>query len=249
MIERILGLSAALTLLLITIAPTSWAQEERQNSEPRKITPRPFTAVYLLTSGPLTLGKMTRTLSLTPEGRYIYDSYSKPIGYAKWFVSTTLKERSEWILHNGQLRPLSYHYDRSGDKKKLARHVHITFDWEVMRATNTINNDPWHMAISDNTLDKLLYHLAVVYDLQRGRTELSYTVADGGKLKTQRFEIIGEERIETPLGTFNTLKLKTSGKRDTFIWCAPKLDYLPVQLEQSEKRGTLTMQMTALEWH
>ncbi len=240
-------ISFALTLLVLNSA--AGAQEERSGATtPEGIQPRLFTATYQLTSGPLTLGTMTRTLTLTPEGRYIYDSYSKPIGYAKWFVSTTLKERSEWILHNGRPRPLSYSYDRSGDKKR-ERHVRIEFDWKRMRVINSINNDPWQMKIPADTLDKLLYHLAVVYDLQQGRRELRYNVADGGKLKSHTFEIMGRERIETPLGTFNTLKLKTPGKRDTTIWCAPELDYLPVQLEQSEKRGSLTMQMTELKWH
>ncbi|HGX93180.1 MAG TPA: DUF3108 domain-containing protein [Candidatus Tenderia sp.] len=232
---------------LFILASTSWAQEAGETATPTGAQPVPFTAVYLLTSGPLTLGKMTRTLSLSAEGHYIYNSHSKPIGYAKWFVSTELRERSEWILHDGQPRPLSYRYDRTGDKKR-ERHVHIRFDWEKMRVINSINNDPWQMSIPADTLDKLLYHLAVVYDLQQGKTTLSYHVADGGKLKTHTFEIIGNEQITTPLGTFNTLKLKTPGKRDTIIWCAPELDYLPVQLEQKEKRGSLTMQMTSLEW-
>jgi len=209
--------------------------------------PRPFKATYVLTSGPLTLGQMTRKLHINDDGNFVYDSHSKPIGYAKWFVSTVLKERSVWAMHEGRPRPLSYRYDRTGDKDR-ERHVHIRFDWEKMRVINTINNDPWIMEIPPGTLDKLLYHLAVSYDLQQGRETLTYEVADGGKIKHYEFQRLGRERIETPLGDFITIKLKkTSGKRHTVIWCAPELDYLPVQIEQQEKRGDLTMQLIAIE--
>ena len=208
--------------------------------------PQPFTAVYVLTSGPLTLGEMTRKLYVNNEGNFVFESSSEPIGYAKWFVSTILKERSEWIIHEGQPRPLKYSYDRTGDKDK-ERHVHLDFDWKNNRVINTINNDPWRMEIPEGTQDKLLYHLTVMYDLQQGKESLSYDVADGGRLKKYNFEFLGRDRIDTPLGVFNTVKLKKPGKRDTIIWFAPELGYVPIQIEQQEKRGSLIMQISSLE--
>jgi hypothetical protein len=200
--------------------------------------PESFSITYVLTKGPLELAQMTRRLYKNDNGHYVYDSFSEPIGYARWFTDVTLREKSEWVFHNNQLRPLFYSYDRKGDDRD--RHVHLRFDWDKMRVINTINNTPWTMSIPDGTLDKLLYHLAVMYDLERGKKSLSYDIADGGKLKHYNFINHGEESLETDMGTLRTLKIELRGKkRDTVIWCAIDYNYLPVKLTQDDNGMTL----------
>lgn len=208
--------------------------------------PEKFDATYTLTVGPLTLAEMTRKLYPKGDGSYVYESYSKAAGYARWFTKSVLVERSEWKYEKQQLRPLSYSYDRTGDSNK-ERHVKLVFDWVNSRVTNIINNEPWKMELPAGTLDKLLYQLAVVNDLQQGRrTKLEYNVADGGSMKNIRFEILGEERIKTALGEFDTLKVKTEGARTTTLWCAKTLGYLPVLIEQHDDRGQALLKMTGL---
>ena len=206
--------------------------------------PDRFSITYVLTKGPLTLGEMTRTLAPNDDGTYTYESYSKPVGYARWFTKSTLTERSKWTYHNKMLRPLVYSYDSSGGKKE--RHVKLDFDWEKGRVTNTINNDPWKMDIPDNTMDKLLYHLALMHDLQIGRETLQYQVADGGSLKSYEFEILGREKLKTKLGVFDTIKLKRPGKRETILWCATELNFIPIRIEQDDKHGLLRMSVKNL---
>ncbi len=206
--------------------------------------PDQFSITYVLSKGPLTLGEMTRSLTPNNDGTYTYESYSRPVGYARWFTKATLTERSKWTYHNKMLRPLIYSYDSSGGKKE--RHVKLDFDWKKMRVTNTINNDPWTMDIENNTLDKLLYHLALMYDLQTGREELRYLVADGGSLKHYEFEILGREKLKTKQGVFDTIKLKRPGKRETILWCAPELNFVPIRIEQNDKHGLLRMEVKEL---
>ncbi len=201
--------------------------------------PESFSVTYTLNKGPLTLAEMTRKLYKNNEGHYVYESYSKPIGYARWFTDSTLLEKTEWIYHEGQLRPINYSYDRNSSKRE--RHVKLKFDWNKMRVTNDINNDRWSMTIPTGTLDKLLYHLAVMHDLKQGNTSLDYKVADGGTLKSYAFNNLGKETIKTGLGTFNTIKLERPGKRDTILWCAEELNYLPVKIVQEEDGSQLTL--------
>ncbi len=209
--------------------------------------PEKFEATYSLSVGPLTLAEMTRKLYPKGDGSYIYESRSKPIGYARWFTKSTLVERSEWRYENQQLRPITYSYDRSGDSDE-ERHVKLIFDWQNGRVTNIINKDPWKMKLPAGTQDKLLYQLALVNDLQRGQrlTKLEYNVADGGTAKVIKFEIVGEERIKTKLGEFDTLKLQTTGTRTTTLWCAKALNYLPVLIEQHDDRGSALLKLTDL---
>ncbi len=206
--------------------------------------PESFTVTYTLTKGPLTLADMKRKLYKNDHGNYVYESYSEPVGYARWFTDSTLLEKTEWTYHQQQLRPINYSYDRKGSKKQ--RHVKLSFDWDKMRVTNDINNDPWSMKISDGTLDKLLYHLAVMQDLSNGKESLEYLVADGGKLKTYSFSNLGKETLRTKLGRFKTIKLKRPGKRDTILWCAEELSYLPVKMVQEENGIVLTLTLKSV---
>jgi hypothetical protein len=208
--------------------------------------PEKFEATYTLSAGPLTLAEMTRKLYPKGDGSYVYESHSKPVGYARWFTNSTLVERSEWRYEKQQPRPLLYSYDRTGDRDK-ERHVKLIFDWVNGVVTNIINKDPWKMEIPPGAQDKLLYQLTLVHDLQLGqRAKLEYNVADGGSVKNIKFEIIGEERIKTAIGEFDTLKLKTEGTRTTTLWCAKTLGYFPVLIEQHDDRGQALLKLTSL---
>jgi hypothetical protein len=80
-------------------------------------------------------------------------------------------------------------------------------------------------------------------DLAKDKQKFHYKIADGGKIKIYDITILGEEVITTPLGQFTAIKLlrKREGKKErkTTLWCAPSLNYLPVQLEHIEKDGTV----------
>lgn len=211
------------------------------------VLPEQFSANYKLALGPVELAQMTRKLYRNQQGNFVFESHSKPTGYARWLTSSELKESSEWIYHDGQMRPLHYVYDRSGDKK---RHVELKFDWDKQRVTNIINNDPWKMSVPNGALDKILYHLAVVRDLELGKEKFEYQIADGGKLKTVRFEYQGEEVLETKLGRVNTIKMHHPGKRkenDTWLWFAKEFNYLPVQIQQQKKTGKVMITLQSLE--
>ena len=76
-----------------------------------------------------------------------------------------------------------------------------------------------------------------------GRQNLRYTIADGGKIKDYNFEILGEETLSTPLGKLDTVKLerhKPNSRRKSTLWCAKKLEFLPVKVENVEKDGRIT---------
>lgn len=188
-----------------------------------------FTAHYTLGKGPLELADLTRRVYRSADDTYVFLSEAKPLGIVKLFNKSTITETSEWTYVDNQLRPLSYVYDRHGDKDP--RQFKITFDWQKLMASSS-GAESWHVAIQPGILDKLLFHLALIHDLQRGRQELTYLIADSGTIKNHLFTVVGKESITTELGTFETWKLERNGNHQTILWCAPKLGYMPVKLEQ-----------------
>ena len=206
-----------------------------------------FNAEYSLKRNGITLGISTRTLTTAKDGTYIYASTTRATGIIAWFVKDNIDEYSNWSFDGSQLRPQEYVYNRHGGSK--TRHVKLKFDWQHLIVTNTIDGDPWRMEIPPNAQDKLVYQLSIMYDLLKGKKDLEYKIADGGKLKDYTFDIEGEEELNTALGKIKTVRIQRIGdRRDTTVWCAPKLYYLPVRLEQQDTDGShLTMQLTSVE--
>lgn len=206
----------------------------------------PFSAVYTVKMGIITIGETRRELSATKDGTYLFESITVPKGMAKMLTSGQVIERSQWKPTGDTLVPLAYTYFNSGTKKN--RNVRISFDWENRVIVNNINGDLWQMGLEDGTQDKLLYQLSIMKDLAEGETDLKYPVADGGRLKTYHFEWKGVETIKTPAGTFDTVRLRRMhGKTTTTIWCAAKLGFLPVRIQQQKRdEGPSTATLTSV---
>lgn len=148
-------------------------------------------------------------------------------------------ESSRFQLHQARIRPLHYHYQRKVLGKK--REATLSFDWDALSVLNEVKKIPWSMTIPADAHDKLSYQLQLRHDLAAGATELSYAVADGGRLKTYRFEVLGKETIQSPAGDFVSLKVQRvrdeDNDRETLIWFAPERDYAIVRLLQVEPDG------------
>jgi len=128
--------------------------------------------------------------------------------------------------------------------------VRIRFDWERGSARIATPADAWTLAVRPTTLDKLVYTLVLMRDLGRGAERLAYDIADGGKLKRYVFRVEGRESIETGLGRLETLRLRREHRsaRETTLWSAPALGYLPVRIDHRERDGTrISLRLESLE--
>ena len=204
--------------------------------------PAEFAVTYHLYSKGARIASMERAIARSEDGSYVYRSDTRTVGLMALFRKDHVVERSLWTLVDDALRPLQYTYQRTGGKRD--RNVSVKFDWDAQRIINTINGDSWRMPTEPNVMDKLLYQLAVMHDLKSGRTPLTYTVADGGKVKIYDFERMGEEMVNTPLGDMLTLKIsrhKQQSDQKMTLWCAPNLNFLPVKVENVEPDGTTTV--------
>lgn len=204
--------------------------------------PAPFEAEYVLYSRGFEVAHISRLLEQTPDGTYILSSDSKTVGMASLFRDDRIHERSRWQLSESGMQPLEYVYDHSGSRRN--RQVQIDFDWDNHKVRMEINNDHWQMDLEPGTLDKLLYQLALMHDLsQNGQQQTRYKVADGGRIREYDFKPLGSERVETPMGKFDAVKMarhRSDSDRETVIWCAEELGYLPVKVVHTEPDGQQT---------
>lgn len=201
-----------------------------------------FVASYSLHSMGTRFADMKRSFSKLDNGEYVYRSETHTVGLLALFRNDHIVEQSTWRFARGQLQPELYSYEHTGGKRD--RDVVVKFDWQNRRIINSVNGSSWHMPIQAYIMDKLLYQLAIMYDLEKGKKKISYTIADGGKIKNYDFELIGKDRLTTPIGNFTALKLirhKPNSRRKTVIWCARELGYMPIKVENVETSGRKTM--------
>lgn len=196
-----------------------------------RTTPKPFHATYKAKFSGFTI-EATRELGTHPNGEQelIFSA-------STWLAQ--LRESSRFNWEHGQLIPQKYQYHREGLGR--SRDAVLKFDWGQHRVTNNVQDKTWRMDVPDGALDKLSYQLQLRSDLLNDKKTLSYDIADGGRLKTYLFEMVGEELLDTRLGKLATVKIKkvraTGKKRVTYIWMAKHWDYLLVKLQQTEEDG------------
>lgn len=222
-------LKRQLALLLLALATMAGSAQAR-------VEIPAFKASYELSRGSMKIGNSTIELATGSNGSYTYKSRSWPVRWVAWFLKDKLNETSSGRFTEHGIRPDKYHYQRTGGSRE--REARLTFDWQAMRVHNDVEDSKWEMDIPAGTLDKLASQLGMMYALDAGQTDVTFSIADGGTLKEYRFRVTGKETLETPAGTFETVKItrvRDNNKRETYIWCAPDLHYLPVRIWQREK--------------
>jgi len=208
-----------------------------------------FSANYLVRLNGIQAGELKRSLKTDESGLRHFYSASQAKGVFAFFKPDLIEETSLWRLDNNKVRPHSYLYQRSGGKKDKT--LAMQFDWQEGIVSIDDHKHPWELELEADTLDKLVYQISLMRDLNKGVKKINYRIADGGKLKTYRIKLLAHEVITTPLGQIDTVKLTRKrdkpGDRETTLWCAPALNYLPVKLEHVEDGTNFTAVIRSLK--
>ena len=199
-----------------------------------------FEVNYKLYSNDTKIGQMERRFYKKEPNNYIFSSESRTTGLISLFRKDQIIEISNWNYSDSTIIPMHYSYKHTGGKKN--RDVEINFNWNHQQIINRVNDSIWRMKTQTGILDKLLYQLVIMIDLKSGSMPERYLIADGGKIKEYFFKYIQDEIIETPIGSFNTMKFARykKNKQETFLWCAYDLDFLPIKVITKENDGRLS---------
>jgi hypothetical protein len=162
------------------------------------------------------------------------DSY-KLVSKADTLLASITEQGTFDIDSAGNILGQQYTYERNifGIKKNET----LTYDRSAGVANYQKKKKQRQVKLDSDYLDKLTYQIQLQRDLIRGKTPLQYQVIDRGKIKQYNFEIIGEEIVDTALGPINTVKvhrIRKDSDRETYLWFAPQMNYLLVQIWQNE---------------
>lgn len=236
-----------LRFLIISLAVLSTslhAATSPQDSPPLST----YTAKFEVEVAGIKMGEIKRTLKRHDNGLYEQSSEIYTTGFITMFRSDRFEEHSYWHWKDNAPVPQRYTYHYSGGSKGEV-YEQLDFDWQALTVDSLREGKTTKLPIETGVVDKLSYQVALVRDLQAGKKEFLYKVADRGDIRHIRYEVVGKETIDTPWGKKQTIKVKRKTKTDervTILWFAPDLDYMVVKLIQDDNGTKMSGRITDL---
>lgn len=216
------------------IAP---AEPETASPKAEGLLPEAAQIRYTLYKGSngLAVGQATQTWK-SADNRYTLTNVMEATGLFSLFVSGRHVQISQGEITASGLRPASYWVQRG---QAAERTDTAQFDWNDMTLALGTGGNIRTVKLPDNAQDLMsfLYQLAFAPP-QDGGTALFIT--NGRKLDRYAYQPLGEETLETPMGSLKTLhisKLHSPGEEGTEIWLATEYHYLPVRIRHIDKNG------------
>lgn len=211
--------------------------------------PTSIAAEYSLVATGFTIGHVSETYSRDGD-RYAIRSVARSEGPLKLFVDDQLTLQSSGRVVASGLQPLSFAQHRTRTGKGAVR---ATFDWAhgVMR-TQYGDNDK-EIPLPDHTQDRI----SVMYqfmNLRAGAPLVTIPMSNGRKVDLYTYRLVGEEKLRTPAGTFDTLHYERVRSRPdeakAEVWLAKDRFNFPVRVAFDDDRGPRVEQvLVALEAH
>lgn len=226
-----------LTVLLLAwlLSPAAVAEDKKTvTRDPAPTSLKPYSTVYNTTAHGLSI-KLRRQLSIDEDRRCTLTSEGS-------LLVVGLSEISSFRLTRGRVEPISYVYQGTGLINRR-REVHFMPDSSIIRS---LYKSEWY-ALPDtgHTLDRMSQQEQMRMNLlahDEALQEMTFTVADGRKVRDYTLELIGSERLQTPMGAVDTLQYerqRDNEERLSQLWVAPDWDYLVVKTLHIENGKTI----------
>jgi hypothetical protein len=149
------------------------------------------------------------------------------------------------------LTSLSYSLDQSHGKRKRKRG--LVFDHGNRTVTYTQDGKQETIDVPANVQDALssLYYVRTLDEFTEGKP-IVVRVCDSGKTWTVEVHVLGREKVKTPVGEFNTIKVKTYpkyegvflNKGEIFIWLTDDRRKVPVLMKSTITIGSIVSTLT-----
>src|SRR5262245_5166961 len=156
-------------------------------------------------------------------------------GRGAYAVLGSARRSSEGSLDANGPRPREYVDERSGRDTQR-----VWFDWNANTITRHYKGATRTEPVPADAQDRLSFLLALSVLCKTGR-EIAFHVADGRGMSRHVYQHDGRERVATPAGEFDTLKLvrrNVDSGEFAQVWFAADRIYLPVRIVLQEKDGT-----------
>ncbi|MFA5493838.1 MAG: DUF3108 domain-containing protein [Porticoccaceae bacterium] len=224
--------------LLLLLAVTAAHADEPPAAEKPPVL-QPYHAVYQARYNGLPI-EAHRYLRVTDNGYQL-------VTEAKNFLGRIHEEENFHVDADNRLIPDDYRYQRSIFGK--SRTETVTVDHDANKSVTRRKGREHQLDFAPGQLGPLSYQVAMAADLSHDVETLSYQVIHRGDIKQYRYRRLAEVDMDTPVGRLRTLpveRVRDDSDRETVLWLAPELNYLPVRLVQKEDGETYEMTLKSI---
>jgi hypothetical protein len=167
---------------------------------------------------------------------YKLTSESKTAGVAALVYGLNVTRVSTGVITSRGLRPDSYDEIRNGKTKRRVR-----FDWRQKKAELFDGTNTQTVDLPDNTWDMASFGYSFAF-FPPTSAQMELFLTDGRRVSPYKFTVLEKERIDTELGSMDTVHVKKVQRPDDprafDVWLAPDRHYAPVRIRFTEKDGT-----------
>ena len=206
----------------------------------------------IVTAGIATMESKEGTL---PDGEQVlrFIATTRSAGLVDKFYR--VNDRLESIYDPRTMQSLKFSLNASHGKKKRRRE--LVFDPLKKTVISTLNDDPPQTILTpDPVQDSLssLYYLRTRDDFIVGKP-IIVQVHDSGKTWAVEIQTLGKEKVKTPAGTFDTIKVRTypkyegvfMNKGEIFVWFTDDSRRIPVLMKSTISIGSIVTTLSKME--
>lgn len=193
-----------------------------------------FTASYNLYHNEFFVGTSTRTLS-TENKSVTFLSTAETAGVAAWFFNITITETSKLQFKNKRLHFISYSYNEKNGDDNEGYQLHLE---QPDKLYNSYTKESYPAV--KNLHDTLGFTVAFMQEMQAGKREIEYTIAEKDSLKIYTLKFIKKEKLKTEKGEISTLKMEHYDPQTKYrftFWCAENMGFLPIRIRNINPKG------------
>jgi hypothetical protein len=169
---------------------------------------------------------------LRHDGR-VYELTETWSGKGLYALLGTARRTSRGIVAQDGLHPLEYRDERTARKTSRA-----TFDWQAQTVTLQYKGEPRIVPLPPYASDRLAFLFEFAFSSPPAG-EVPFHLMDGRGKSLHVYVVEGTERLATPAGEFDALRLARHTEGEVAeIWLATGRSYLPLRVRVTGKDGT-----------
>lgn len=197
--------------------------------------PTHIEATYLVLKNGQQVGSITEHFKQDGK-RYRIESVTAATGIYALFAKGDIRLISEGEVTSKGLRPLHFEHHRGADPAKL---IVADFDWDKLNVSHKFDGKIETAALEEGTQDRLSQVYQFMFQPPQ-QAMIKVRLSTGRKLNLYDYHVIGEEKMQTSVGSFQTLHLtkpRTPDEDGIELWLAKSRGLFPVRIVFNEKDG------------
>lgn len=200
-------------------------------AEPRAVIE--YTAEYEVRNGGRHVANAEFRVARIESGNFVFTSSARARGLFRLIRPDPAVEHSEFSVADDGIVPNGFRYEDGS--RKGEDNFAIEFDRGAGEVRVTGPSGNLTGPLEPGLLDRGSLQVALMRDLAACRLPGPYRYVDDDGIREYRYERLEDLPTETGIGTLDTVRLaqrREGSSRETILWLAPELGYLPVRIEQ-----------------